>query len=474
MNLQQTIDTLVLTIIPGGNSETEIYEDEGNTSGYKNDLFAKTKVTKKTGKSGEIILTINPRAGNYPGMPSNRAYDLCMPSSYSPGGVTVNGQEYEFSKVPEYGSWWYDGNRLTTHIGIPRHPCGKPVEITIRWSEEQIKSVDLLDGKIGFFNRLPKIVEMVKNETNRRDPISNAPSLLLRAGSLPARINYSPDRAPEYLKEFNDSYMDMLGQIMDLPRGDAGILENIIFQMPEISKILPTPVIEPDKLTADHPVRVEIVCPDPSAVVYYTLDGSSPTEKSVRYERPFEIKRTAHISARAFRPGYLQSFKSTQFFQFVYADTVEFGHPYSSRYSGGGNLALVNGRFGVPEDYRSDWVGFQQSDMVATIRLKKPRQLSSITARFLQSQDVWIFLPAYVKFEVASSDGNFRPVYEQDLKSETESLSGESKVRSVKGSFNPENVTMIRVTAKNIGECPPWHRGAGGRAWIFSDEIIIE
>jgi hexosaminidase len=32
----------------------------------------------------------------------------------------------------------------------------------------------------------------------------------------------------------------------------------------------------------------------------------------------------------------------------------------------------------------------------------------------------------------------------------------------------------VRVTAKSIGRCPSWHPGAGGKAWLFADEIIVE
>ena len=32
----------------------------------------------------------------------------------------------------------------------------------------------------------------------------------------------------------------------------------------------------------------------------------------------------------------------------------------------------------------------------------------------------------------------------------------------------------IRVKAKNIGNCPKWHKGSGGKAWLFVDEIIVE
>ena len=32
----------------------------------------------------------------------------------------------------------------------------------------------------------------------------------------------------------------------------------------------------------------------------------------------------------------------------------------------------------------------------------------------------------------------------------------------------------VKVLAKNRGVCPSWHPGAGGKAWIFADEISIE
>jgi hypothetical protein len=32
----------------------------------------------------------------------------------------------------------------------------------------------------------------------------------------------------------------------------------------------------------------------------------------------------------------------------------------------------------------------------------------------------------------------------------------------------------IRVSAKNIGVCPEWHAGAGGKTWLFVDEVIVK
>jgi len=33
---------------------------------------------------------------------------------------------------------------------------------------------------------------------------------------------------------------------------------------------------------------------------------------------------------------------------------------------------------------------------------------------------------------------------------------------------------FIKVTTKSFLLCPPWHKGAGGKAWIFTDEIVVD
>ena len=37
-----------------------------------------------------------------------------------------------------------------------------------------------------------------------------------------------------------------------------------------------------------------------------------------------------------------------------------------------------------------------------------------------------------------------------------------------------QQARYVRATARNIGVCPDWHPGAGEKAWIFADELIIE
>jgi hypothetical protein len=41
-------------------------------------------------------------------------------------------------------------------------------------------------------------------------------------------------------------------------------------------------------------------------------------------------------------------------------------------------------------------------------------------------------------------------------------------------SIEHNNIRYIKIYAENIKTCPDWHPGAGGKAWIFIDEVVIE
>jgi len=38
----------------------------------------------------------------------------------------------------------------------------------------------------------------------------------------------------------------------------------------------------------------------------------------------------------------------------------------------------------------------------------------------------------------------------------------------------PHRARFVRVQAENRLVCPDWHKGAGGKAWIFADEILVK
>ena len=71
--------------------------------------------------------------------------------------------------------------------------------------------------------------------------------------------------------------------------------------------IVATPVISPVAGSYDNSVEITITCSTSGATIYYTTDGSTPTEASTEYTAPFTIIESATVSAKAFKAGWSDS-----------------------------------------------------------------------------------------------------------------------------------------------------------------------
>ena len=85
-----------------------------------------------------------------------------------------------------------------------------------------------------------------------------------------------------------------------------------------------TQVVSPPDLSSygghfDKAQSVSLSCGTSDAVQYYTLDGSDPTEKSLKYAKPVEIADSATLKARAFKNGWTPSDIVTADFKIVHA-----------------------------------------------------------------------------------------------------------------------------------------------------------
>ena len=66
-------------------------------------------------------------------------------------------------------------------------------------------------------------------------------------------------------------------------------------------------------------------------------------------------------------------------------------------------------------------------------------------------------------------------IFNEIGKVERESNLKSTKVFREEYSINSQIIKAryIKIHAKNVKVCPEWHKGSGGPAWIFSDEITI-
>jgi uncharacterized repeat protein (TIGR03806 family) len=79
--------------------------------------------------------------------------------------------------------------------------------------------------------------------------------------------------------------------------------------------VLPPPEISPPGGNFLQPVKVSLKS-EPGAKIFYTLDGTVPTESDLVYEKPFTLAEPAIVRAKAFKPGSTKSITAKEFFLF--------------------------------------------------------------------------------------------------------------------------------------------------------------
>ncbi|NCA84497.1 MAG: hypothetical protein EOM83_02875 [Clostridia bacterium] len=80
------------------------------------------------------------------------------------------------------------------------------------------------------------------------------------------------------------------------------------------------PDFTPGSGTYSNPVSVTITSDTPDADIYYTTDGSDPTQQSTLYTLPLTISQTTTLKAKGFLDGYNPSYITTA--QYVFPETV--------------------------------------------------------------------------------------------------------------------------------------------------------
>jgi hypothetical protein len=220
--------------------------------------------------------------------------------------------------------------------------------------------------------------------------------------------------------------------------------------------------------------RTEVVLEarTPGAAIHYTLDGSEPTVQSPVYAGPVTLTRSATVRALAVEHGR-QSVASpaVRFERLSGIGDVDVRPEPAPEYAGHGVLTLVDGKRGRVNALGDDWLGFEGQDVEAVIDLGETRPVKTITAGFLNDQRRWIFLPASVEYSLGSTRENMRVVFTKSLPTVQ---SDQTTVEEVSGTIAPVKARFVRVRAKSIGTCPSWHAGAGGKAWIFIDEVGVK
>jgi hexosaminidase len=211
----------------------------------------------------------------------------------------------------------------------------------------------------------------------------------------------------------------------------------------------------------------------PGAEIFYSTDGSVPSLQTKKYVNPVEIDSSVVLKAVTVVNGNVMGIKPAEqnfVMHKAIGKNVTFVSGPSPYYLGGGMNALTDGVRGTTAVGKY-WQGFAGKDMIATIDLGEVTSIQKITLGCLQHTVDWIFMPQYVKFETSIDGINFTEA--GTVKNDVSTDDKNATIKDFTIQFPMQKAKFVRVSAKNLGVCPPGHPGAGKPAWLFADEIIV-
>ena len=136
-NLKTRPDSQLLLIAPGADGHATLYEDEGDTQAYADGVFATTAFDYAAATQ---TLTIHPIEGTFPGMPTERAWQLSFLGQQRPTAVTIDGMPTT--------DWSYDEATSTVSVSLPVTPCSHQLTVQLMGNDtEGIDDLRIFDSQ---------------------------------------------------------------------------------------------------------------------------------------------------------------------------------------------------------------------------------------------------------------------------------------------------------------------------------------
>lgn len=223
--------------------------------------------------------------------------------------------------------------------------------------------------------------------------------------------------------------------------------------------------------TVNHVLNVQLstMADDP---IYYTLDGQDPTEKSLKYTKPFTIDQSVVLKTMAVHPDRTSK---------ISVDTIRFNkatlkpvvllQPNESRFSPDGSVVLVDGRNGNHSFDTGAWLTVAGNDLEAVINMQAETILSSASVHVYVRKDAWLFDARGFSVSVSSDNKNYKEVASQEYKQMQESDS--DGIIEHELSFDPCKATYVKIKVISEKSMPDWHWDAGKAPFLLVDEIIL-
>jgi predicted alpha-1,2-mannosidase len=289
------------------------------------------------------------------------------------------------------------------------------------------------------------------------------------------KVNFDDGTSKTILKNQTEIEVDF-----GLENGILNFSQDIIY-----SQIIPVPVIQAESKSFKDRMTVEIKMNavtlqklNKPEILFRVIENDSVKTNFKVYRNPIEIDKYSKIETYLVDLFEAEETKSNTvsatFFKKPNNFTIDIKSKYNPQYHAGGPEGLIDGIFGTENWRKGDWQGYQTHDFEAVIDMQSTREISQITANFLQDTRSWILMPTKVEYFISDDNVNFTIFDTQNNTIDPKDYNSITKgFKSVKKSVKAR---YVKVKATNFGKLPEWHQGFpfDGESFIFVDEITVE
>jgi predicted alpha-1,2-mannosidase len=236
--------------------------------------------------------------------------------------------------------------------------------------------------------------------------------------------------------------------------------------------ILPSPYLTEGSHTFTGNTKVEIAAFN-NAAINYTIVRNKKESTPAVYTAPLIIDENCKLKYYAYHEGFPKtSWITSEFVKINNDKDIILNIKPSPQYSANGPTTLIDGIRGN-EDFRlGGWLGYDSINLDAVVDLKQLKTIKKINIAFLQDINAWIFIPKEVEFFLSEDGTKFKSI--GIVKNNIPQDKWGALIKEFSLPLDMIQARYFRIVAKNIGVCPPGHKGNGAPAWIFCDEITFE
>ena len=206
--------------------------------------------------------------------------------------------------------------------------------------------------------------------------------------------------------------------------------------------------------------------------IYYTTDGSEPTEASPIYEKPIRIKADCILKAKGIgKRGATRLFSENITFNKATAKPVTLLQPTHRSYGYAGAPTLTDGLKGNHNYRTGRWLGFAGNDFEAVIDLQKPEAVSQVSLSTCVEKGDWVFDARGLIVSVSEDGEQYTEVFREEYPAMTEK--NPNQIYHHEMNFTATKARYVKVKALVEHSMPDWHGAKGYGAFLFVDEIAV-